>query len=53
MWKAPYDIFHNVLSTIGTFHIVEFTMQTFMNAERIAENYPQSWKIILVPKCAK
>ena len=26
MWKAPCDIFHNVVSTIWISHIVEITM---------------------------
>ena len=35
MWKAPFDIFHNVVSTIRIFYTVEITMQIFHYTERL------------------
>ena len=35
IWKVPCDSFHNMVSTIGNFHFVEITMETFHYAERM------------------
>ena len=44
MQKKPCDIFHNVVSTIWIFSIVEIIMWSHQYAERMVWNFPENSK---------